>query len=92
MLLSILSLVTISVTVLLAFYLWRVPESSVCPRCGRPTTALSPDARGPRWSWPVEQFTVVASCPHCGWHGRMRRAPKVHAVRSRHPAGKGGQA
>ncbi len=91
MLFAILALVTISVAVLLGFYLWRVPESALCPRCGRPTQAEPPDGSALRWNWPVEQLTAAAACPHCGWHGRTRRAPQAQAVRSGPGAGKAGR-
>ncbi|HEX7120496.1 MAG TPA: hypothetical protein VF212_17015 [Longimicrobiales bacterium] len=83
MLLTIFALITLGVTVLLAVYLWRVPEGPWCPRCGAATLvaerAGAPGHRAAGW---LDRWAAARSCAACGWSGRQRHGREPQSVRA----------
>ena len=80
MLFTLLASITLAVTALLAWYLWRVPEGPACPRCGAATLA-DEHVVSNRASILFDRWTVARACPVCGWGGRQRRGGRPEPAR-----------
>lgn len=59
--------ITVALTGLLAYYLWRVPEGPECPACGGRTRAAGP-AEARSWLGLAQR----ARCSACAWEGVQR--------------------
>lgn len=72
MLLAILAWITLCTVALLGYYLWSVPEGPECPRCGGPGQTGRRGETSAATPAPLRDYLVEASCPACGWEGRLR--------------------
>ncbi len=71
--------ITLVVTAMVAYYLWRVPEGPSCPRCGSATRGVDHVSMG-RWTGWLDRWTAERACPVCGWSGRQRLGARPESV------------
>lgn len=62
------------------YYLERVADAAVCPRCEAATRRIElPAAQSGNL---LDRFTDRYRCPRCGWSGRGRKRPRLVRIRA----------